>query len=242
MGEREEEMSNKEYDIETVKKKIEELDEEVNTFIEVVKDVKEIKDSAEVLQDKLMRHEGEIENKKKELDQLISTTQSLRMNIEEQTKGVIYDLEMKTDALFRDVKSGISQIGNTYENGSTQLQVQHDETIENLSNKYDKMITAYEILKIMVDSHELRMSGLNNDHAGASNNYEKIESALSELKKTVYEIQKRPYEIENKLIKMEERIELSINEKYSRQKNFTLVILIILIAMIFFSVVTFYFS
>ncbi len=235
-------MNDKEYDPETMKKKLEDLDNEVNTFIQVVREVKEMKDSAEVLQKKLIRHEGEIDHQKKELEQLISSTQSLRMNIEEQTKGVIYDLEMKTETLIREVKSGISQIGSIYEKGSTQLHDQHSETLEKLYKKYDEIKKACEILKIMVDSHEQKMNSLNIGQAGESNINDKIEASLNELKKTVYELQKRPYEIDNKLIKLEERMELSINEKYSRQKNFTLVILIILIAVIFFSIVTFYFS
>lgn len=235
-------MNNKKYDPETVQKKLEDLDNEVNTFIQVVKEVKEMRDSAGELQEKLIRHEAKIEYQKKELEQLISTTQSLRMNIEEQTKGIIYDLEMKTDALLHEVKSGVSQIGSIYEKGSTQLQEQRDETLDNLAQKYDEIKKRFEKLKIMVDSHEQKISSLNNGSAGASNVYDKMESSLNELKKSVYELQKRPYEIDNKLIKMEERIELSINEKYSRQKNFTLVILVILIAALFFSVVAFYLS
>ncbi|MBI5664251.1 MAG: hypothetical protein HZC49_04040 [Nitrospirae bacterium] len=235
-------MNSKEYDPASVQKKLEDLDSEVNTFIQVVKEVKEIKASAGMLQKRLMQHEGEIEHKKNELEQLISTTQSLRMNIEEQSKGVIYDLEMMTDTLIREVKSGISQIGNIYEKGSTQLQEQHNETSESLSLKCDEIKKAYEKLKIIVDSHEQRINNLNNSGTGPVNVYDKMEASLNELKKTVNELQKRPYESDNKLIRMEEKLELLINEKYSKQKNFTLVVLIILIAAIFLSLITFYIS
>jgi chromosome segregation ATPase len=235
-------MKNKEYNPETVQKKLEDLDNEVNTFIQVIREVKDMKGSAERLQEKLIRHEGEIEQQKQELAQLISTTQNLGMNIEEQTKGVIYDLEMKTDALILEVKAGISQLSSLYEKGSSQIQEQRPEHLENLSNKYDEIKKAYEKIKIMVDSHEQRINSLNNSYAGAPNLFDKMESSLNEMKKNVYELQKRPSEIDNKLIKMEERMEASINEKYSRQKNLMLVILIILIAVMFFSVVMFYFS
>jgi len=235
-------MSGNEYDQETVQKKLEDLDNEVNTFIQVVKEVKEMKDSAGRLQDKLARYEEEISQQKQELGQLISTTKNLGINIEEQTKGVIFDLEMKTNALIREVKSGISQISNICEKGNAQLQGLQNETLHNVINKYEEIKKAYEILKIMVDSHEEQMKGLNNNYAQALNGCEKMESSLNDLKKTVHEVQKRPYEVDNKLAKMEERLELAINEKYSRQKNMMLVLLIILIATIFLSVINFYFG
>jgi len=240
---KEEDMTGNEHNPETVRKKLEDLDSEVNTFIQVVRDVKEMKDSAGELTEKLARHEGEIEQQKKELGQLISTTKNLGMNIEEQTKGIIFDLEMKTDALVREVRSGISQISNVCTKGGVQLREHHNETLFHLTNKYEEIKKAYEILKIMVDAHEEKMKGLsNNGYAEAAGLYDKAESSINELKKIVYEIQKRPYEIDSKLSKLEERLELSINEKYSRQKNINLVILIILIAAIFLIIINFSFG
>jgi chromosome segregation ATPase len=227
---------------ETVHKKLEDLDKEVNTFIQVVKEVKEMKDSAEVLQEKLVRHEVEIEQQKNELGQLISTTKNLGINIEEQTKGVIFDLEMKTDELIREVKSGISQISNICAKGSVNAHDQHDEALKHLENKYEETQSAYEAFKTVIDDHEQKIESLNKGYAEILNGYDKMESMLTDLKKTVYEIQKRPYEFDYKLTKMEERLELSINEKYSKQKNITLIVLLILIAAIFLSVISFYFS
>ena len=235
-------MDNNEYNPEIIQKKLEDLDNEVNAFIQVVREVKEMKDTAGVLHERLMSQEGEIEHQKKELEQLISTTKNLGINIEEQTKGVIFDLEKKTDALISEVKSGISQIGNICEKGSAQLQGQQNEQFEDLSNKYEELKKVCETLKTIVDSHEQKIGTLNNGQPGESSFFDKMETSLAELKKNINEIQKRPYEIESKLKKMEEKLELSINEKYSRQKNFTLVVLIILIAAIFLSVITFYTS
>ncbi|RJR14835.1 MAG: hypothetical protein C4581_13205 [Nitrospiraceae bacterium] len=235
-------MNGNEYSPETVQKKLEGLDNEVNTFIQVVKEVKEMKDSAGELSEKLARQEGEIEKQKKELGQLISTTKNLGINIEEQTKGIIFDLEMKTDALVREIRSGISQISGVCAKGGVQLHEHQNETLLNLTNKYEEIKKAYEILKIIVDSHEHKLKGINNGYADAAGINDKTEASINELRKIVYEIQKRPYEFDGKLSKMEERLELSINEKYSRQKNITLVVLIILIATMFLSVINFYFS
>jgi len=235
-------MDNNEYNPETVQKKLEDLDNEVNTFIQVIREVKEMKDTAGVVHERLLSQEGEIEHRKKELEQLMSTTKNLGINIEEQTKGVIFDLEKKTDALISEMKSGISQISNICEKGSAQLQGQQNEKYEHISNKYEELKKAYEILKAIVDSHEHKISMLNTGQPGETDFFDKMEASLTELKKISNEVQKRPYEIDNKLKKMEEKLELSINEKYSRQKNFTLIVLIILSAAIFLSMITFFFS
>ncbi|MEW6600130.1 MAG: hypothetical protein AB1499_04090 [Nitrospirota bacterium] len=235
-------MSSNEYNPENVQKKLEDLDNEVDTFIQVLKDVKEMKHSAGELQERLARHEGEIEQKKKELGQLITTTKNLGINIEEHTKGIIFDLEMKTDALIREVRSGIAQIGDVCTKGSAQLKEQHNETVHSISSQYEELKKAYETLKIMVDSHEYKMKNLNNGYAEASNIYDKIESSISELKKAVSEIQRRPNDNDYKLSKIEERLELSINEKFAKQKNITMVIFTILIAVIFLTIINFYFS
>lgn len=234
-------MSGNKYNQKTVQKKLEDLDNEVTSFVQIIKEVKEMKDAAGGLQEKLVRHEEEIDRRKKELGQLISTTKNLGINIEEQTKGVIFDLEMKTNALIREIKSGIFQISNICEKGNEQLQEKQNENLYNLSNKYEEIEKAYEILKIIVDSHEQKMKGLSNGSSEASHVYDEMEASIDKLKKTVSEIQKRPYEVDNRLAKMEERLELSINEKYSRQKNIIMIALIILIVTVFLSVVNFYF-
>lgn len=226
--------------METVQQKLENLDNEVNTFLQVIKEVKEMKDAAGVLHERLINHEGEIEIQKKELEKLTSSTSNLITSIEEKTKEVISDLEKKADTLVNEVKSGLSQISNIFENGNARLQAQQINYADNISNKYDELKNICEILKAMVDSHEQKMNDLQNGYSTASGVFNKMDSSLNEMKKTVYELQMRPYEIDNKIKKMEERLELSINEKYSRQKNFTMVLLLILITTIFFSVIGLY--
>jgi methyl-accepting chemotaxis protein len=154
-------MEHNENSLDTMQKKLKDLDSEIDNFIQVISEVKETKGSVGDLQERLINHEGEIENKKKELDNLMSLTNNLVINIEEQMKGFMFDLEKKADALNMD------------------------------------------------------------------------------MKKTLHDFKKQPHEVNNKLKRMEERVEL-LNEKYSRQKKFTLVLLLILIATVFFSVFAFY--
>ena len=108
-----------------------------------------------------------------------------------------------------------------------------------LTKKFEEIRIFYETLKTMVDSHEQKMNKIDNGYSAASNLIDKMDSSFKEMKKTVYEVQKRPYEIDNKMRRMEEQLELTIHEKYSRQKNFSYIILLILIATIFFIVIAF---
>ncbi|MBI4683356.1 MAG: hypothetical protein HY757_09705 [Nitrospirae bacterium] len=226
--------------METVQQKLSNLDNEVNTFLQVIKEVKEMKDAAGVIHERLLNHEGDIEIQKKELEKLTASTNNLIINIEEKTKEVILVLENKVDSLLVEVKSGLSQISTVFENGNAQLQTQQINYADNISNKYEELKNICELLKAMVESHEQKMNDLRNGYSTASGVFNKMDSSLNEMKKTVYELQMRPYEIDNKIKKMEERLELSINEKYSKQKNVTVVLLLMLIAIIFFSVIGLY--
>lgn len=226
--------------METVQQKLSNLDNEVNTFLQVIKEVKEMKDAAGVIHERLLNHEGDIEIQKKELEKLTVSTNNLIINIEEKTKEVILVLENKVDSLLVEVKSGLSQISTVFENGNAQLQTQQINYADNISNKYEELKNICELLKAMVESHEQKMNDLRNGYSTASGVFNKMDSSLNEMKKTVYELQMRPYEIDNKIKKMEERLELSINEKYSKQKNVTVVLLLMLIAIIFFSVIGLY--
>ena len=95
-------------------------------------------------------------------------------------------------------------------------------------------------MKEIVDDHEQKMNSLKSSYSSASGFYEKVESSLAEMKKTVYEFQKKPYEIENKVKKTEEHLETMIDEKYLKLKNITFVMLLIMIATLFFSAIAFY--
>jgi chromosome segregation ATPase len=103
-------MTEHDQQMEIMQKRLEGLDKEIDTFIQVVKEVKEMKDSAGILHARLIQDVEEIESQKKELEELISSSSSVIAATGEQTRGVIIDLEKKSEALMNDVKAGISQL------------------------------------------------------------------------------------------------------------------------------------
>jgi methyl-accepting chemotaxis protein len=103
-------MSENETQIETMQKKLEDLDKEIDTFIQVVKEVKEMKESAGLLHERLIQNADEIESQKKELERLMSSSSSLIAATGEQTRGIVIDLEKKSEALMQNVKTGIAYL------------------------------------------------------------------------------------------------------------------------------------
>jgi methyl-accepting chemotaxis protein len=103
-------MSENETQIETMQKKLEDLDKEIDTFIQVVKEVKEMKESSGLLHARLIQNADEIESQKKELERLMSSSSSLIAATGEQTRGIVIDLEKKSEALMQNVKMGIAHL------------------------------------------------------------------------------------------------------------------------------------
>jgi polysaccharide pyruvyl transferase WcaK-like protein len=103
-------MSENETQIETMQKKLEDLDKAIDTFIQVVKEVKEMKESAGLLHARLIQNADEIESQKKELERLMSSSSSLIAATGEQTRGIVIDLEKKSEALMQNVKTGIAHL------------------------------------------------------------------------------------------------------------------------------------
>jgi chromosome segregation ATPase len=233
-------MSEKVFDLENVRKRFEDLDGEISTFLQVVQDVKEIRDSVEALPEKLQHNEAEIENQKKELDNLKSTTDTVLLSLDEQAKGVIFDIERTTERLTGEVKSGICQINNIFQKSSTQLSDEHRERTEVISRQYEEVKTSCEKLHSTVDIHEKSLNTLKNNYMEVSKIFDKLEPSLVEIRKAIFALQKRPNKIEKKIHVIEEDLKVLINEKHSRQRTFKMVVLILLIAGIVFSGITFY--
>ena len=81
----------------------------------------------------------------------------------------------------------------------------------------------------MADEQDKKINKLENGYAAASSVYEKLGSSVADMKKTIYELQKKPYDIDNKIKKLEERLETSIDLKFSRQKTFIVTMMVALI-------------
>ena len=215
--------------MDSVQKKLEQLDTELGEFSQVVSEVKEMRNSAADLHGRLKEHEDEIINQKMELEQLMSSTGNMMLSFEEKTRGVLFDLEKKTDDLMGEVKSGISLIGTLCEQGDNNLKDQQMENPGAISKKYQDIKVVCDTLKTMADEQDKKINKLENGYAAASSVYEKLGSSVADMKKTIYELQKKPYDIDNKIKKLEERLETSIDLKFSRQKTFIVTMMVALI-------------
>ncbi|UCD35408.1 MAG: hypothetical protein JSU90_00850 [Nitrospiraceae bacterium] len=226
--------------LEVVQKRLDDLNREVDTFLEDIKHVRSMKASVVELHDQLRAHDGDIVRRKEALEKLITTSEGLMEGIREKTHGVLMDMEKKADTIAAEMKEGIARIEGVCEQGRDKMRSQQREHAEALANKYEEIRNLCSSLQTMMDSQEQKMDGLKKEYGKIFSFYEKIDSSLREMKKTVYDIQKRPYEAESRLKKAEERLEQLINEKYLRQKNFSSMLLIVVIALVVFSITAFY--
>ncbi len=222
-------MSDNVDNMESVQKKLEQLDTELNEFLQVVSDVKEMRNAAVDLHGRLKDHEGEIENQKMELEQLMASMSSMMMSFDEKAGGVFSDLERKTDELLGELKSGISTTDKIGEESAGSEQKRQLDNLEAISKKCHDLQAYCDSLKSLTEGHAEKMQELERGHAASSSVYETVGTSLSEIRKKVYELQKKPYEIDNKIKKLEERLEISFNEKLSRQRTFLVILMVALV-------------
>ncbi|HDO26227.1 MAG TPA: hypothetical protein ENG95_06260, partial [Nitrospirae bacterium] len=88
-------MSNKD-EFEKVRKKIQGLDKELDTFIQAVREIKEIRNAAGTLTDDLERNKSEIEAQKKEFEALVASVNDQLVNFEQRAREAMSDLEKKS--------------------------------------------------------------------------------------------------------------------------------------------------
>lgn len=226
--------------LDVVQKRLDDLDREVDAFLEVIRDAQAMKASVQELHDRLRAYEGEIADRKAELETLITSSEGFVDEIREQTREVLTDIENKADAMAVEVKEGVTRIGHVCEQGQEKLRGHQREQAEALAKKYEEIRGFCSSFQELMDAHEQKMENLKREYGQVAGFYEKIESSLGEMKKAVFEAQKKPYELDNRLKKTEERLEQMINENHARQKNFSFILLLVVIASIFFSVIAFY--
>ena len=220
--------------LESTYNSFEKLDGELDTFLKSIREVKEIRDTAGSLPEKLKLNEIEIENQKKEIERLILSSNDLLMAFKEKSSGAIFDLGKKTDTLASEVRSGMSKFSDMFQQSNNQLQDQYRQKFEDISEKFEALQAFCESLKNMTFSIEQSVAALQDNYWAVSNIFDKLETSLKETKKNISFLQKRPYEYHNKIKEMEIRLEDLINEKHSRQKNFTWAVLIILVLSVVF--------
>ncbi|MBI5057910.1 MAG: hypothetical protein HZB61_14960 [Nitrospirae bacterium] len=221
-------------ELENVRKKCEELDSELSTFFKSLKEIRDIRDSVSELPEKLKQTETEMENQKKEIENLMSSTSNLLITFEEQAKGLFFDLEKKTENLAGEVKTSISDLKNIFELNNTRVNNEQKEKLQQIAGAYEHIRSSFEDMGKVVDSHGQSLNALKDNHAGILQMFEKVEPALKEIQRSVTELQKRPDEVENKLKAMENQLREIFFTKLEKQKHIILAMLVALLASIIF--------
>ena len=88
-------MSEDEYELETVREKCEELDRELNTFMQTIAELRELRDEIGMLPEKLINSESEIAVLKKELKSMMLSVTKTVDSFEKKGNGMINDLEKR---------------------------------------------------------------------------------------------------------------------------------------------------
>lgn len=226
-------MKNKNYDVDDIKKRFDDLDSGLTSFMKSVKEIKEIRDAVGELPEKIKYSEEQIERQKIKLEQLMSSTKDVFISFEEKSKGVLFDIEKKTDALTDEVKSGISQIGKALKHGNHKLHNSQREGVEELSRKCEEMRSSLEDERKAVSRHEESIENIKTEYKETLQIMDRMEQSFEEVKKSVFIFQKKPSIFENKIHEIDEHLK-SLNKKISRQRVVTWFLIILLIAGLMF--------
>lgn len=104
-------------EFEAISEKIKGLENELDTFVQVIREIKEIRRVMGALPADLERNREEIEERKNELDTLIASVSDQLATFEKRAGDLISDLEKKADALVREageMRSAEPNAGNKH--------------------------------------------------------------------------------------------------------------------------------
>lgn len=229
-------MDTKWQDIEEVRKKCVELDSELDTFFKSLKEIKEIRDLVGALPDKLRQDQDEIESRKTEVEHLKSSVSSLLITFEEQAKGLLFDLQKKTEDLAGDVRSSMSEFKNVFESSASSLNNAQRERLEQITGAYQDIRKFFENIKSVIDSHKHSIITLNDNYANLLMMLERTELSIKGIQNNIFSLQKRPNEADAKIKVMEERLKEQFFTKLEQQKSIILWMLTAFIISVIFIV------
>ena len=227
-------------EIESVRKKFEDIDSDLNNFIQSIREIKEIRESVGSLPDRLKQSEQELENQRKDLDRMMSSSNNLLMTFEEQAKGIIFDLEKKTGELTTEVKSSISQIGNIFNENNGALKDHNSQESRELMKKINDLKQSFEIIKNVVGDQQQTVNVIKSDYMAVSGIFDKLEPSLVEMKKSISELQSRQPGPDGAIMEMEKRLMEVMIEKESKQKVLTIGVFIVLLTGFLYFLFAFY--
>lgn len=222
-------MNTDRQELEDVRKKCVELDHELNTFFQALKEIKEIRDVVGNLPDKLRQNEEEMEHQKVEIEALMSSVSNLLIAFEEQSKGLFFDMEKKTELLVSNTKSSISELKNVFELNSEKLHEAQKERLEQVTTIYEQIQNSFGGIKDIINSHEQSIDMLKSNYMEILKMTERVEASFHELQKYISVLQKRPYDIQGRVNAMEERLRAEFFAKLESQKKVILAMLAVLV-------------
>lgn len=193
-------MSENMTDIDIMTKRFEDLDSELNLFLEAVKDIKDIRDEVESLPERLRQNEAELENRKGQINELISSANNMLIGLNKRAQGVIFDVEKRSADLTDEVKSEVDRINNMLEERSSKIEERYKE-------KHDDLGRVSEEHKNKIKAHEEAINILKNNYMVVSGIFAKLDIAITDMKKNIIELQKRPLETSKKIKDLEGRLE-----------------------------------
>jgi chromosome segregation ATPase len=162
------------------------------------------------------------------------------MTFEEQAKGIIFDLEKKTESLTEEVRSSISQIGSIFKENNGSINNRNSEESAELMKKYESLNQSFEILRNVVGDQQQTVNVLKNDYMAVCDIFDKLEPSLLEMKKSISDLQSRPPGSEEAIKKMEKRLMEVMSEKESGQKVLTIGVFIVLLTGFLYFLFAFY--
>jgi len=208
-------------DIGEVRKKCEELNNELDTFLQSLKEIKEIRDFVGDLPDKLRQDQEEIESRKIEVEHLKSSMSSLLITFEEQAKGLLFDVHEKTEKLAGDVRSSMTEFKDVFESSSSSLNSAQKERLEQITGAYQEIRDFFENIKSVIDSHEHSITKMNDNYAALLMMLERTELSIKGIQNNAFLSQRRPAESDAKIRAAEERLKKLFFSQLEQQKKLT---------------------
>ncbi len=227
-------------EIESVRKKFEDIDSDLNSFLQSIREIKQIRDSVGSLPERLKQSEQDLEDRRQDLDRMMSSSNNLLMTFEEQAKGIIFDLEKKTEALTTEVSSSISQMGSIFKESSSAMKGSNEEQTGEIMKKCDDLKQSLEILKNVVGDQQQTVNAMKSEYTAASGLFDKLEPSLIDMKKSIAELQSRPPGTEDAMRAMEKRLIELMTEKEAKQKVLTIGVFIVLLSGFLYFLFAFY--
>ena len=128
---------------EVISEKINGLEKELDTFIQAVHEIKEIRKAAGTLPDDLKMNKAEIEERKKELEKLISSANNQFVNFGQRAEDMISNIKKKNDEMADEAGSKISDLLGKIES-SIQARTGDHNITEDIMKEIDTSINEVE--------------------------------------------------------------------------------------------------